>query len=95
MSTAGESQVRHEPGRFRFVTHVGGHEAVLEYRLAAGTMAILHTGVPEPIGGRGIAGQLTAAALATARANGWKVRPECSYAEAYFRRHPEQRDLLA
>ncbi|MFT4249703.1 MAG: GNAT family N-acetyltransferase [Pseudomonas sp.] len=95
MSSAGESQVRHEPARFRFVIEVDGHEAVLDYRLAGGTMAILHTGVPEPIGGRGIAASLTEAVLALARSNGWRVRPECSYSLAYFKRHREHRDLLA
>jgi predicted GNAT family acetyltransferase len=95
MSIAGELRIRYEPDRFRFVTEVDGHEAVLDYRLAGGTMVILHTGVPESIGGRGIAAQLTAVALASARANGWKVRPECSYAEAYFMRHPEYQDLRA
>jgi predicted GNAT family acetyltransferase len=33
-------------------------------------------------------------ALETARANGWKVVPMCSYAVAYLRRHPEYNDLL-
>lgn len=95
MTIVGEARVRHEPARFRFVTELDGHEAVLDYRLAGGTMVILHTGVPRPIGGRGIASRLTDAALASARINGWKVRPECSYAAAHFRRHPEYRDLLA
>lgn len=58
-------------------------------------MVILHTGVPPELGGRGIAAQLTEAALAAARENGWKVRPRCSYAAAYFKRHPEYNDLLA
>lgn len=95
MTIVGKLRVRHEPARFRFVTEVDGHEAVLDYRLAGGTLVILHTGVPQPIGGRGVAGRLTEAALASARVNGWKVRPECSYAQAYFRRHPEHEDLLA
>ena len=34
-------------------------------------------------------------ALDDARARGWKVRPLCSYADAYIRRHPEYNDLLA
>jgi predicted GNAT family acetyltransferase len=47
------------------------------------------------VGGRGIAAELTKFALDTARANGWKVRPLCSYAEVYMRRHPEYNDLRA
>jgi predicted GNAT family acetyltransferase len=34
------------------------------------------------------------AALDHARAKGLKVRPDCSYAEAYMQRHPETLDLL-
>jgi predicted GNAT family acetyltransferase len=43
--------------------------------------------VPAPIGGRGIAAELTRAALETAEAAGWTVVPVCSYAAAYMRRH--------
>jgi predicted GNAT family acetyltransferase len=34
------------------------------------------------------------AALAHARAQGWRVRPSCSYVRSYMRRHPETQDLL-
>jgi predicted GNAT family acetyltransferase len=47
------------------------------------------------VGGRGIAAELTRHALEDARAHGWKVRPLCSYAEVYMRRHPEYNDLRA
>ena len=48
----------------------------------------------EAVGGRGIAGQLVAAAFHHAREQGWKVRPLCEYAAGWVRRHPEQADLL-
>jgi len=35
------------------------------------------------------------AALAHARAAGWRVRPSCSYVASYMRRHPQTQDLLA
>ncbi|WP_421851742.1 GNAT family N-acetyltransferase [Novosphingobium sp.] len=54
-----------------------------------------HTLVPSEIGGRGIAGKLVEALIADARAQGWKIVPECSYVAAAFRRHPEWADLLA
>jgi hypothetical protein len=68
---------------------------VCDYQLAGRVMEITHTGVPPAVEGRGIAAELVAAALAHARANGWKVRPICSYVQAYMRRHPETLDLLA
>lgn len=78
----------------RFELAVDGHMAVLEYRLEEGAMVITHTGVPEAIGGRGIAGVLTRAALEHARAQGLKVIPACAYAAAFIRRHGEYADLL-
>lgn len=54
-----------------------------------------HTLVPSEIGGRGIAGKLVEALIADARAQGWKIVPQCSYVAAAFRRHPEWADLLA
>lgn len=54
-----------------------------------------HALVPSEIGGRGIAARLVEALVADARAEGWKIVPECSYVAAAFRRHPEWADLLA
>ena len=64
---------------------------MLEYRCAGDTMNILHTGVPHAIGGRGIAAELTRAALGFARQRAWRVQAQCSYAAAFLRRHPESR----
>jgi predicted GNAT family acetyltransferase len=87
--------VRHYPERRRFETSVDGHDCEIDYELAGGVMRITHTGVPTAVGGRGIAAEMTRFALDTARTNGWKVVPACSYAAAYVRRHPEFEDLLA
>ncbi|MFT4255992.1 MAG: GNAT family N-acetyltransferase [Pseudoxanthomonas sp.] len=86
--------IRHAPGDSRFSTTVDGHTAVLDYRLHAGSLEIEHTGVPEAIGGRGIAGALVRAALDHARAQGLKVVPACSYAAQFIHRHPEYADLV-
>jgi predicted GNAT family acetyltransferase len=87
--------VRHYPERHRFETTVDGHDCEIDYRLSNGVMTITHTGVPRAVEGRGIAGEMTRFALETARTNGWKVVPACSYAAAYMRRHPEFEDLRA
>jgi predicted GNAT family acetyltransferase len=87
--------VRHYPERRRFETTVDGHDCEIDYRLADGVMTITHTGVPSPVGGRGVAAEMTRFALETARTNGWKVVPACSYAVAFLRRNPEFQDLLA
>lgn len=86
--------VTHDSAQSRFTATVDGVLCVLDYQLHNGAMAIVHTGVPSQVGGRGIAADLTKVALDSARANGWKVRPLCSYAAVYVRRHPEYNDLL-
>jgi predicted GNAT family acetyltransferase len=85
--------VTQDPAQSRFTATVDGVLCVLDYQLQGDTMVIVHTGVPSPVGG--IAAELTKFALDTARTQGWKVRPVCSYAEVYMRRHPEYNDLRA
>lgn len=88
--------IQHDPQAQRFFTRVDGHEAEVEYRLRDGTMAITHTGVPQAIGGRGIAGDLTRAAFEHARANDLRVQPLCSYAASWSERHRDEfGDVLA
>ena len=86
--------VHHDTRAHEFSAELEGHRAELQYRLRDGVMTITHTGVPDEIGGRGVAAELTRVALETARANGWKVVPACAYADAFMRRHREYEDLL-
>ena len=86
--------VVHNAAASRFEVIVDGVLCVLEYSLHDGVMTITHTGVPEAVGGRGIAGELVRAAVATARARGWKVVPACSYAQAWLQRHPQEAEGL-
>jgi len=94
MPEADQQRFRHDAtGRFTVV--VDGHVAELDYRLENGAMTIFHTGVPEAIGGRGIAGDLVRVALDYARTAGLKVVSACSYARTWIEKHPEYQDLLA
>ena len=86
--------ITHDPATRRFTTEVGGHQAELVYRLQGGSLVIEHTGVPEAIGGQGIAGELVRAALDHARSEGLRVIPACSYSAEYVRRHPQYADLV-
>lgn len=76
---------------------VAGSDAVgrLTWRRRGDVVAAEYTMVPTAIGGRGVAGKLVEALIADARAEGWKIAPDCSYVAAAFRRHPEWADLLA
>ena len=80
--------------RHCFSAQVDGHRCVVDYVLNQGVMTITHTGVPDAVGGRGIAAELTKFALDTARKDGLKIVPVCSYTAAYVRRHPEYADIL-
>lgn len=87
-------QINHDPAKGRFSTRLDGHEAELTYRLEQGRLVIEHTGVPQAIGGQGVAGGLVKAALEHARAAGMRVVPACSYAVEYVKRHPQYADLV-
>jgi len=84
-------------GHGRYVIHLGdGLEAEMTFRKIGDTaIAIDHTYVPPEYRGHNIAQRLVERGVADARRKGVKVKPECSYAAAQFRRHPEWADLLA
>lgn len=86
--------VQHNAAASRFEASVDGQLSTTMYRVYGKVMMLTHTGVPHSLRGRGIAAALVRAALDHARAHGLKVRPDCSYAEAYMQRHPETLDLL-
>ena len=65
----------------------GGLEAELVYRTNGDRLVLIHTGVPEEWGGRGIGGRLVRAALERARAQGLTVVPWCPFARRWLRDH--------
>lgn len=86
------STISHDSTGHLFTTEVDGFRAELEYTLADGVMSITHTGVPQPIGGRGVAADLMRAALKVAGEHGWSVNPVCSYAAAFMRKQGQAPD---
>lgn len=89
-----DAGIEHDREGHRFTTEVDGHRASVDYRLEDSRMIIVHSGVPKPIEGRGIAATLMRAALDAARAEGWRVVPQCAYAADFVRRHAEYADLV-
>ena len=82
-------------GAYRVELASADRPATLTWR-ALGPLRIAEsTFVPPEMRGRGIAQQLVEALVADARAQGFKIVPQCSYVDALFRRHPEWSDLLA
>jgi len=87
--------IQHDATASRFFLIVEGHRCVLDYVLSNGNMTITHTGVPEVLGGRGLAGEITRFALEYAKQHNMKVIPRCSYAAVYIQRHAEYAGLVA
>ncbi|MEI8402815.1 MAG: GNAT family N-acetyltransferase [Alcaligenaceae bacterium] len=87
--------VQHDAAKQCFFLFVDAQRCVLDYTLQDQIMTITHTGVPDALGGRGLAAQLTKFALDHAHAQQWKVIPRCSYAAVYIRRHTEYATLVA
>ena len=86
--------IRHDAAAQRFTTEVNGLTCEACYQPSSQALVMTHTGVPPALAGRGIAAVLVQAALDHARAQGLKVRPQCSYVRVYMQRHPETLDLL-
>ncbi|HTL66528.1 MAG TPA: GNAT family N-acetyltransferase [Lacunisphaera sp.] len=87
--------IEHLREAHRFETTIEGYRSVCEYTRGDGVMILTHTLVPPELRGRGVAEALVRAALAEARARGWRVVPQCSYVAKFIERHAEFQDLLA
>lgn len=82
-------------GAYRAKVPGSPRTAELTWRARGETRIANHTFVPPEARGRGIAQQLVEAMVADARAHGFTIEPQCSYAAALFQRHPEWADVRA
>lgn len=80
-------EIVHDQKRRRFQTSVEGHTAYVEYDIHDGMLDILHTVVPKPVEGRGIASRLVEYAYDYARRQGLGPAATCSYARIWLQRH--------
>ena len=76
----------------RFVVEEDGALAQLVYEVEGDRLLLIHTEVPEQLGGRGIAGPLVAASVARAGRDGLTIAPWCPYARRWLTSH---RDAVA
>ena len=84
----------YEPGRVYALDPGGRLIAEVTFPSSGGTAVIDHTFVDSSLRGKGVASWLLSAAVEQIRAAGLKARPTCSYAQRWFRDHPEAADLL-
>ena len=83
-------------GEYRACSPDNGACGKLTYVEAGpGVRLVDHTLVPPALRGRGIAARLVEALVADARAERFRIVPQCSYVAVAFRRHPEWAELRA
>lgn len=81
--------------RGRYELTEDGHTSFASYRKSGDVVTIPHVETPMEARGTGAAGRLMAEVVGHARAQKLKIQPVCSYAVAWFRRHPDAHDVLA
>ncbi|WP_455625516.1 GNAT family N-acetyltransferase [Parabacteroides sp.] len=81
--------VKHYPEKYRFEVEENGMTAYAQYRLREDALDIIHTIVPIPMEGRGVAAALVEAAYKYAKEEGLRPLATCSYAVAWLKRHPD------
>ena len=83
------------PNGGRYSAIVDGEEAEMTYSRAGKTRIIIdHTGVPDSMRGLGVGKRLVEAAVADARAEGFKIIPLCPFAKATLQKQTEWRDVV-
>ena len=75
--------------RQQFQVTIDEETAFLEYRLHDGMLVLMHTEVPEKMGGQGIGTALAAYGFEYARSIGRPVKIYCPFVLTYAKRHPE------
>lgn len=86
--------VKDNPAKSRYELDVDGRTVFANYRRDGSTLYIPYVEAPPSLRGTGAAGRLLEGVMETARAEGLKVVPICSYASLWMRRHKEYHDLL-
>ena len=84
-----EIEVTNNKENLQFEVRLDGHMAELVYRVRGNSIYLMHTGVPEPIGGRGIASELAKHALNYSQSQGYEIVVYCPFVKAYIEKHPE------
>lgn len=83
--------------RGRYVAVLDGIDAEGEITFTHrgdGVISADHTGVPDEMGGKGVAKALLDFMLDDARENGFRIVPICPFVRKQYQRHPEWSDLF-
>jgi predicted GNAT family acetyltransferase len=83
------SVLKDNRGASRFEMEEAGQVVFADYRRQDGRLIIDHVEAPVALRGTGAAGRFMEALVETARAEGAKIVPICSYAAVWLQRHPD------
>jgi predicted GNAT family acetyltransferase len=75
-----------EASRFEIATDHG--VAFLSYLRKPDSIVFVHTEVPKPLRGRGLAERMVASGLEAARREGLRIVAQCPFVRKYMREHP-------
>ncbi len=89
MTDANNVTVTDNQSESRLEVAADGELAELIYHRNGNRLVLIHTGVPEALGGRGIAGRLVQAAVDKAATSSMTIVPLCPYARSWLERHPD------
>jgi predicted GNAT family acetyltransferase len=78
----------------RYEMVVDGVTAFVTYARHGDRLTLVHTEVPQALGGRGIGSSLATAVLEHVRSRGLRVVPECEFIAAFINRYTEFADLV-
>jgi predicted GNAT family acetyltransferase len=73
----------------RFELAIDGLLAELVYRHEGDRLVLLHTEVPDELGGKGVGGALVTAAIERAATEGLTLVPQCPFAREWLERHAD------
>jgi predicted GNAT family acetyltransferase len=94
-TAAGGPEIIDARDESRFVYRDGGAEAELIYHLNGRRLVLIHTEVPDALGGRGLGGRLVTTALDRAEREGLTIVPWCPFARDWLERHPDAASRVA
>jgi len=77
------------PDESRLVVEEEGSVAELVYEREDDRLVLVHTGVPDAMGGKGVGGALVKAAMRKAALGGLTVVPWCPFARRWLRHNPQ------
>jgi uncharacterized protein len=90
-----ELTVTNNQANHSFEMMIDGQRAFIDYRQNGNVFLLIHTEVPKPLQGKGIAAALVEKTFNYLEENGFKMMPYCAFIQAYLKRHPDWKRLIA